>query len=98
MSRGPLPRPQLLALQGATGGTEGAKPVRVNDLGGARGQKTLSEASSDVAGEFGLDLVGEMIGAVCRNVFGGLLPAKKAPRQFDDFELPSSSSSYSDDT
>ena len=85
-----MQRPQLLQLQGATGGTEGAKPVGVNDLGGARGQKTLSEASSDAAGELGLDLVGEMIGAVCRNVFGGLLPAKKAPRQFDGFELPSS--------
>ncbi len=91
MSRRPPRSPQLVGSQGAIRGIEAADPGSVNDLGGARGQKTLSEASSDVAGDLGLDLVGEMIGAVCRNVFGGLLPAKRAPSQIDAFELPSPS-------
>ena len=47
-----------------------------NELGKAHtGQRTLSEATSDLAGQFGFDLVGEMIG----KLFGVSLSTVKKP-------------------
>ena len=59
-----------------------------NEIGRAhRGQRTLSEASSDLAGSIGLDFIGELIGSAVVGTFRAFVPKKAAPA-VDVFEIP----------
>jgi hypothetical protein len=59
-------------------GTEAAKCAVMNDLGNARrGQKTLAEAASDVAGDFGIDFVAELVFASAKGLLFAFLPQSK---------------------
>lgn len=75
-------------FRGATSGTAAATLVVMNsnDIGVAqKGQRNLSEATADLAGQFGFDLVGEMIGNFFKGMFEGVVkPA--APK--DLLEIP----------
>ena len=52
----------------------------MNDLGNARrGQKTLSEAASDVAGDFGIDFVAELVFTTAKGLLFAFLPKSNYP-------------------
>lgn len=61
----------------------------MNDVGRAHtGQRNLSEASSDLAGDLGLDLVGEVITSVFRFALGIKPKPAAGIASSDAFELP----------
>ena len=60
-------------------GAAGVHPFGHAQIGGARtSQRTLSEASAELAGNLGLDFVGELLGGVVRHVLG-MPPAHAKP-------------------